>query len=108
MRGDRYTCPSCSKVGVSEDITMLVMNSTLDGWDFIHFNNDEFRRPTVICAECFAGFDLAFFSSGTKRVAETKVHKLMSEAFHLARHMNATNNGLIEALAKYAVKKGGR
>ena len=87
---------------------LLLMNPTLTGWQFIHFNNDEMRRPTIICTECFSGFDIAMLTSRIhKQASAEKVHSRMSMAFHMARQMNATNEGLVQALAKYAIKKGG-
>lgn len=104
---DTYKCPKCGANGSREDIMLLVMNPTLSGWHFIHFNNDEMRRPTIVCTKCFSGFDMAFLTSKIhKQAPADKVHKLMSMAFHLARRMNSTNDGLIAALAKYATTKG--
>ena len=106
--GETYRCPKCGESGTSQDITLMLMNPTLTGWHFIHFNNDEMRRPTIVCTGCFAGFDIAFLSSKIhKQVSAEKVQKQMAFAFHMARRMNATNEGLVQALAKYAIAKGG-
>jgi len=105
---DTYRCPKCGVSGSQEDIGFLLTNPMLKGWQFIKFNNDEMRRPTIVCTGCFSGFDIAFLSSKiTKQVSADKVHQRMSMAFHMAKNMNATNEGLVQALAKYAIAKGG-
>lgn len=89
MNERAYQCQSCGGSGMSEGILGLVCRESLQGWQFIHFNNDAFRKPTIVCRSCFAGFDIASLSSKIKRVPEHKVERLMAEAIFLANSATA-------------------
>jgi hypothetical protein len=102
MSGTTYTCESCRTTGLSESLAFLLIRPDLQGWKFIHFNNEAGRRPTIVCTACFAGYDIAFLSSRiTKRVSAAKVIQLMREAMHMFTHMNSGNPGLLNAIVRF-------
>ena len=78
-----YRCQSCGVAGTDESIGRLTSRQNPTAWQFILFDYN--RRPTIICSNCFAGYDFVYFSDKVKRVPEHKVNVLMSEAITLVR-----------------------
>lgn len=97
-----FLCDSCNRTGVAEDLMQIILFPDLTEWQFVHFNNDAGRVPTLVCRTCFTGFDKAFFGNKIKkRAAPDKVARLMALAHHMFVGMQERRAGRNDALGRF-------
>jgi hypothetical protein len=105
-----FHCDACNSSGISEDLMDIIMFPDVTAWQFVHFNNDAGRVPTLVCKTCYAGFDKAMFGNKIKkRAGREKVARLMALANHMFVGMQERRAGHNEALGRFIedyVRKG--
>lgn len=97
-----FRCESCNTSGTAEDLMQIVMWTDLTEWQFVHFNNEAGRAPTLVCRTCHSGFDKALFGNKIKkRAAPDKVERLLTLASHMFVEMQQRRSGRNDDLGRF-------